>query len=203
MELRNNTISVGQGCSSPMSEFIPTPILGMMHERFLSRKGITVNAVLLRVSSLLTLLLFSSLLAACSPPPVAENAGALEVVAEVNLRNLPNRDWQLSDGTLQLSFCRNKINDALLAEAEDLNRWRLVQEPSALPERRQLGLQQLAAIYQDYSILLWQEWGTVSSQSYRLAAPAGAPTPSLIDALARLGRDEAICFSALDSSQED
>lgn len=143
------------------------------------------------------------MLGACSPPPVAEDAPALDVVSEVNLQNLPNRDWQLSDGTLQLSFCRNKINDALLADAEDLNRWRLVQETSALPKRRMLGIQQLAAIYQEYSILLWQEWGTVSSQSYRLVAPADAPEPSLTDALARLGRDDAICFSALDSSRED
>lgn len=156
-----------------------------------------------RVSTMLVLAPLSLLLAGCSPAPVAEDAKALEVVAEVNLRDLPNRDWQLSSGTLQLSFCRNKINDALLAEAEDLNRWRLVQEPSALPERRMLGLQQLAAIYDEYAILLWQEWGTVSSQSYRLAAPADAPEPSLIEALALLGRDEAICFSALDSSQED
>ncbi len=141
-------------------------------------------------------------LVACSPPPVAEDAAALDVVAQVNLQNLPNRDWQLSEGTLQLSFCRNKINDALLAEAEDLNRWRLVQEPSALPERRQLGLQQLASLYQKYDVLLWQEWGTVSSQGYRLAAPIDAIEPSLIDALARLGRDDAICFSALDSTKE-
>lgn len=141
-------------------------------------------------------------LTACSPPPVAEGAPALDVVSAVNLQNLPNRDWQLSEGRLQLSFCRNKINDALLAESEDLNRWRLVQEASALPERRTLGLQQLAAIYQDYEILLWQEWGTVSSQSYRIATPVGSAAPSLNDALARLGRDDAICYSALDSSQE-
>ncbi|RUO56142.1 hypothetical protein [Pseudidiomarina homiensis] len=157
----------------------------------------------LRGFSLLTFVMSSFALSACSPPPVAEGAAALDVVAEVNLQDLPNRDWQLSAGTLQLSFCRNKMNDALLADAEDLNRWRLVQEASALPERRRLGLQQLAAIYQDHAILLWQEWGTVSSQSYRLAAPADAPPPSLTDALARLGRDDAICYSALDSSQED
>lgn len=154
-------------------------------------------------SRFLGLLAAGLTLSACSPPPVAEGAPAFEVVAQVNLLDLPNRDWQLSDGTLQLSFCRNKLNDALLADAEDLNRWRLVQEASALPARRTLGLQQLAAIYEDYGILLWQEWGTVSSQSYRLAAPADAPEPSLLEALARLGRDDAVCFSTIDSSQED
>ncbi|RUO61884.1 hypothetical protein [Pseudidiomarina insulisalsae] len=141
-----------------------------------------------------------TLLSACTPQPTPTDQGALDLVAEVNLQSLPNRDWQLSDGTLQLSFCRNRINDALLAEAEDLNRWRLIQEPSALPERRMEGLQQLADIYSEHGVLLWQQWGTVSSQSYRLAAPADAAEPSLVEALARLGRDERICFSALDSS---
>ncbi|WP_417688147.1 hypothetical protein [Pseudidiomarina sp.] len=203
MELRNNTISWEQGRSSYLSQFIPLLFLGMMRLRLLCRKGIHVNSIAQRSYAPLTLVALSCLLSACSPPPVAEGAAAFDVVAEINLQNLPSRDWQLSAGTLQLSFCRNKINDALLAEAEDLNRWRLVQEASALPERRTLGLQQLAAIYQEHNVLLWQEWGTVSSQSYRLAAPADAPEPSLIDALARLGRDDAICYSAIDSSQED
>ncbi|MDN7124658.1 hypothetical protein J6I90_07180 [Pseudidiomarina sp. 1APP75-32.1] len=142
------------------------------------------------------------LLVGCSPATVSDDS-ALQRVQQVNLMHLPNADWKVSEGTLQLSFCRNKINDALLATEEDLNRWRLVQEPSALPQRRQRGLAELAALYSEHGVLLWQEWGTVSSQSYRVATAREKPMPSLLDALARLGRDKRICFSALDSSSEE
>lgn len=140
-----------------------------------------------------------SLLVACTPATVPDKT-ALERVQQVNLLQLPNADWKVSEGTIQLSFCRNRVNDALLATEEDLNRWRLVQEPSALPQRRQSGLAELASLYSEHGVLLWQEWGTVSSQSYRVVAAREQALPSLLDALARLGRDDRICFSALDSS---
>lgn len=138
-------------------------------------------------------------MAACVPPP-AKDAAAEATLAEVDRLQLPNRDWQLSSATLQLSFCRNRVNSALLAEPGDLNRWRLTGEASAFPDYRAEGLAQLANLYHDHNVLLYQEWGTQSSQFYRIAYPAGTTAPSVFDALARLGRDEAVCFSAVDDS---
>ncbi|CAB0149494.1 hypothetical protein PSI9734_00059 [Pseudidiomarina piscicola] len=151
------------------------------------------------VRRILPVLLSIGVVAACTPASVSDSS-ALTRVQDINLQPLPNNDWQLSDGSIQLSFCRNRLNDALLATAEDLNRWRLVQEPSALPKQRQRGLAELAALYSEHGVLLWQEWGTVSSQSYRIVSARKSESPSLIDALARLGRDPRICYSAIDSA---
>ncbi|MFC0444368.1 hypothetical protein ACFOD1_03560 [Pseudidiomarina halophila] len=151
----------------------------------------------LRFIALTSLLLLVACAPAATPDP-----NALERVQRIDLLQLPNADWQLSKGSLQLSFCRNRINDALLATAEELNRWRLVQQSSAFPESRERGLAELAALYDEHNVLLWQEWGTVSSQSYRIVVQQGA-TPSLLDALARLGRDERICFSEITNLRED
>lgn len=143
--------------------------------------------------------LLSSALWACQPAPQGTDNAELALIQAVDLSRLPNPQWGLAEGILQLSFCRNSSNDALLAEADELRRWRLVGEASAMPPRRQHGLLLLAEFYQQYGVLLWQQSGTVSSQFYRLVVPQGqAQQASIYDALARLGRDRRICFSAVD-----
>lgn len=152
----------------------------------------------LRFTALTSLLFLVACVPAATPDP-----NALERVQRIDLLQLPNADWQLSAGSLQLSFCRNRINDALLATPDELNRWRLVQQPSAFPATRERGLVELADLYSEHDVLLWQEWGTVSSQSYRIVARQGTEPPSLLNALARLGRDERICFSEITNLRED
>ncbi len=142
-------------------------------------------------------------LLACQPeaaPDAEELALSEELISTIDRLQLPDENWQLTSSVIQLSFCRNRINDALLAESEELNRWRLVGEPSVFPTAREQGLKQLAGLHHEYGYVLWQQWGTVSSQLYRLAYPRGASEPSVFNALAALGRDESICYSALDAS---
>ncbi|MGQ4276350.1 hypothetical protein ACQ5ES_04800 [Pseudidiomarina sp. E22-M8] len=147
--------------------------------------------------------LFSLLALVACVPASNPDATAVARVQSIDLLQLPNADWQLSKGSLQLSFCRNRVNDALLATAEELNRWRLVAQPSAFPAHRARGLAEIAALYSEHNVMLWQEWGTVSSQSYRIVTKQDAAPSSLLDALARLGRDERICFSEINTSAED
>ena len=145
------------------------------------------------------------LLSGCQPADDAERLTnqELALVQTLDQQQLPNQDWALSSAVIQLSFCRNRVNDALLAEGEELNRWRLVGERSAFPRQRQEGLEQLAELYHDHGVLLWQQWGTVSSQLYRIVYPSRYSEPNVFNALASLGRDEKICFSSLDASQSE
>lgn len=154
---------------------------------------------MVRSSHFVMTLIACASLSACTPQP-ANDASAAALIAEIDLLQLPNRDWQVSAATLQLSFCRNRVNTALLAEPGDLNRWRLTGEVSAFPDYRAEGLNQVANLYHEHGVLLYQEWGTQSSQFYRIAYPYGETEPSVFDALARLGRDDTICFSALDNT---
>lgn len=141
---------------------------------------------------------------ACQPASQATDSAELALIQALDLSPLPNPQWGLAEGVLQLSFCRNSSNDALLAEADELRRWRLVGEASAMPPRRQDGLLLLAEFYQQYGVLLWQQSGTVSSQFYRLVVPQGqAQQARIYDALARLGRDRRICFSAVDQGNNE
>jgi hypothetical protein len=86
-----------------------------------------------------------------------------------------------------------------MAEAEELRTWRLIGEVTAFPARRHEGLEVLAEFYQQHDVLLWQQSGTVSSQFYRLVVPQGQQrNASIFNALASVGRDRRICFSAVD-----
>ncbi|MDX1705823.1 hypothetical protein [Pseudidiomarina sp.] len=138
-------------------------------------------------------------LAGCQPATEDATANpALQTVRQIDLSLLPNDQWELSSGVLQLSFCRDRINDALLAEREELRRWRVVGEVTAMPSRRIEGLEILADFYKEYDVLLWQLSGTVSSQFYRVAVPADQNGGNVFNALARIGRDRRVCFSALE-----
>lgn len=141
-------------------------------------------------------------LSACVPQGPEVPSSAYDVVHAVNMESLPNQQWQLSDGVIQLSFCRNRVNEALMATEEELRRWRYAQDESSLPKQRQEGVQHLAYLYLEHDVMLWQVWGTFSSQLYRVAAPADADAPSIHHALAALGRDPSVCYSSLDSSAQ-
>lgn len=136
----------------------------------------------------------------CQPATEQTDTAVLAQLTELDQQQLPNAQWQLTADTLQLSFCRSRTNEALLAAADELNRWRLVAEASAFPRQRQEGLEALATFARDYNIYLYQEWGTVSSQLYRIAHRSDETAPNVFNALARIGRDRAICFSSLDQS---
>ncbi|HET8816537.1 MAG TPA: hypothetical protein VFM61_03710 [Pseudidiomarina sp.] len=140
------------------------------------------------------------ILAGCQPAIEQSDTNVLELLTELDQQQLPNAKWKLTSDTLQLSFCRSRTNEALLAASEELNRWRLVAEASAFPRQRREGLEALATFARDFNIYLYQEWGTVSSQNYRIAYRSDETAPNVFNALARIGRDRSICFSSLDQS---
>lgn len=139
-------------------------------------------------------------LAGCQPAAEPEDKSTQTLLTELDQQQLPTAQWQLTVDTLQLSFCRSRTNEALLASSEELNRWRLVAEASAFPRQRQEGIEALATFARDYDIYLYQEWGTASSQLYRIAYRTNEAAPNVFNALARIGRDRSICFSSLDQS---
>lgn len=152
-----------------------------------------------RLAVVTTVVLSSSLLLACQPAAEAPQSPEAELIQALDLSLLPNQQWAFADGVLQLSFCRDRINDALMAEVDELRTWRLIGEASAFPPRRPEGLALLSEFYQDYEVLLWQQSGTVSAQFYRLVVPQGQQrNASIFNALAKVGRDRRICFSAVD-----
>lgn len=148
-------------------------------------------------AAVLTAMFAVTLLSACSPPESTSTTAPTKV-AELDLQVLPNQHWQLSSERIQLSFCRNRTNEALLAEAAELRLWRLSGEITAFPDYRAEGLAALGEIFAEHDVLLWQESGTVSSQLYRLASPQDAQTRSLFSAVARLNRASSICYVAVD-----
>lgn len=148
-------------------------------------------------AAVLTATFAVTLLAGCSPPQ-SNSTSTPSKVAELDLQLLPNQQWQLSNERIQLSFCRNRTNEALLADAAELRLWRLSGEITAFPDYRAEGLAALAEIFAEHDVLLWQESGTVSSQLYRLASPQDAEARSLFSAVARLNRDSSICYVAVD-----
>lgn len=146
-----------------------------------------------------TVVVTSSLLLACQPAAERPQTPEAELIQTLDISLLPNQQWAFADGVLQLSFCRDRINDALMAEADELRTWRLIGEATAFPPRRPEGLALLSEFYQEYEVLLWQQSGTVSSQFYRLVVPQGQQrNASIFNALAKVGRDRRICFSAVD-----
>lgn len=148
---------------------------------------------------LCAVVLLSALVLGCGPATERIDSTEQELVNAIDKSLLPNQQWAFADGVLQLSFCRDRINDALMAEAEELRTWRLIGESTAFPARRHEGLALLAEFHQQYEVLLWQQSGTVSSQFYRLVVPQGQQrNASIFNALAKVGRDRRICFSAVD-----
>lgn len=124
---------------------------------------------------------------------------ARQTVREIDQLQLPNGSWALSKGIIQLSFCRDRINSALLAESDELSRWRLVGDVSVFPPDRNEGLQQLADLYLAHDVLLYQLSGNFGSQIYQLAYRPNRPEPNIINAFAKIGRDASICYSSLDA----
>ena len=60
---------------------------------------------------------------------------------------LPNREWQISRSVIELlSFCRDRVNEDLLASESELRGWRGSGEPTAFPPYRDEGLEKLAEL---------------------------------------------------------
>ncbi|CUA83665.1 hypothetical protein [Pseudidiomarina woesei] len=153
------------------------------------------------VVSKLTVMSLLILLSACGAERQApEQELRLQQVRDIDRQQLPGAGWALSNSVIQLSFCRDRVNTALLAEREELRRWRLVGETSAFPPGRDEGLQQLADLYMKHNVLLYQLSGNFGSQVYQLAYRPNEPEPNIINAFAKIGRDTSICYSSLDAN---
>lgn len=139
-------------------------------------------------------------LTGCDNSPSNQDEAAAWV-KEIDMLQLPTANWALSNSIIQLSFCRDRVNQALQADAEDLNRWRLVGELSAFPEDRAEGLEQLAELYRQHDVLLYQLSGNFGGQVYRVAYRPNRPEPNIINVFAKVGRDRHICYSSLDANE--
>lgn len=122
---------------------------------------------------------------------------------------LPNSEWQISRSVIELSFCRDRVNEDLLASESELRGWRGSGEPTAFPPYRDEGLEKLAELLSNQPMsgqptLLWQKDGNVSAQRYHVAMPASASKGELADAVfpmvAFLSSSDQICHVAVDDS---
>ncbi|OZB05889.1 MAG: hypothetical protein B7X54_04035 [Idiomarina sp. 34-48-12] len=138
-------------------------------------------------------------LVGCGPKTGMDDAE--QPVFQIDQLQLPTGNWALTSSAIQLSFCRDRTNEALMAEQDELNRWRLVGEQSAFPQNRREGLQQLVELYQAHDVLLYQLSGNFGAQWYRIAYRPNQPEPNVIEAFAKIGRDSRICFSSLDDGE--
>jgi len=148
------------------------------------------------------LLIAAILLAtACQPASAPAESGLDTSMQKLDRQLLPNEEWQLSQQVIELSFCRNRTNEALLASEMELNGWRLTGEQSAFPPYRKEGLVALQQILAGESYLLWQRDGNVSAQRYYLVLPAeqskGDVSEQLFPAVARLAAAPEICHTAV------
>ncbi len=118
---------------------------------------------------------------------------------------LPNDNWQLSRATIELSFCRNRINEALLASEAELRGWRLSGESTAFPPHRSEGINALSKVFKQTDVLLWQTEGNVSAQRYHLVKPAKASKGEVVDAVfpavVSLSAIDEVCHAAVDDSE--
>lgn len=118
---------------------------------------------------------------------------------------LPNADWQLSKATIELSFCRDRTNEALLASKSELRGWRLSGESTAFPPYREEGLDTLSKLFEETGVLLWQVEGNVSAQRYHVVKPAGVSKGEVADAVfpavVSLSSVAQICHAAVDDSE--
>ena len=117
---------------------------------------------------------------------------------------LPNSEWQLSRSVIELSFCRDRVNEDLLASESELRGWRGSGEPTAFPPYRDEGLEKLAELLSDQKRLLWQKEGNIIAQRYHVAMPANVSKGELEDAVfplvAFLSSSEQVCHVAVDDS---
>lgn len=141
---------------------------------------------------------FVGLLLVGCEPKLNTSADHLQTITMLDRQQLPAGHWALSNSIIQLSFCRDRINAALLAEADELRRWRLVGDASSFPSHRQEGLEQLAYFYETYQVRLYQVYGNFGAQWFRVAYPAHESEPSMADVFAKLGRDNHVCYSSLE-----
>ncbi|MCP1339859.1 hypothetical protein NJR55_09675 [Idiomarina sp. M1R2S28] len=118
---------------------------------------------------------------------------------------LPNDNWQLSRATIELSFCRNRINEALLASEAELRGWRLSGESTAFPPHRSEGINALSKLFKQTGVLLWQAEGNVSAQRYHLVKPAKASKGEVVDAVfpavVSFSAIDEVCHAAVDDSE--
>lgn len=149
---------------------------------------------------LMTLLLTA--VSACGQPPAGDLVSA--EVRNMDEQLLPNDNWQLSRATIELSFCRDRINGALVASGRELRGWRLTGESTAFPPYRKEGLNALANILDKTGVLLWQKNGNVSAQRYYLVKPAAASKGEVADAVfpavVKLSSLTQVCHAAVDDS---
>jgi hypothetical protein len=146
--------------------------------------------------------LFIAALNGCGQEGTTDLRGA-EIKA-LDEQLLPNADWQLSKATVELSFCRDRINEALLASKAELRRWRLSRESTAFPPYRQEGLGTLSTLFEETDILLWQVEGNVSAQRYHVVKPVGVSKGELADAVfpavVAFSSMAEVCHAAVDDS---
>lgn len=126
-------------------------------------------------------------------------ADAERLVLVLDQQVLPNDQWQLSNERIQISFCRDRTNENLLAEAAELRLWRLTESVTAFPPYRRDGLLVLQQLFEEHDILLWQEDGTVSAQHYRVVSPATAEAPQVFSIIAKLNGLREVCLVGVDS----
>lgn len=156
--------------------------------------------MLKKIAGLISVL--SLLMVGCSPASTpAEQNGLETTMQRLDRQLLPNDNWRLSDAVIELSFCRNPVNEALLASEMELNNWRLTGDVTAFPPYRKDGLAQLQQILEGQPFMLWQTDGSVSAQRYRLVLPAdmsrGDVAEQLFPAVATLASQRVICHTAV------
>ncbi|MEC7644098.1 hypothetical protein [Idiomarina sp.] len=158
------------------------------------------RASMIRLVSL-SMALSSLLLSACSPSTSSSTAQD-NPIAQLDLKQLPNAEWRLSRAVIEVSFCRDRTNEALLASESELNGWRLTGDVSAFPPYREEGLKALYEVVGEQPFILYQVDGSVSASRYRLAMPAsksaGAVAEQVFPAVATLAGSERVCLSAVD-----
>ena len=142
------------------------------------------------------------ILASCQPNTEPQSQHAFDTtIQQLDRQLLPNEEWQLSEAVIELSFCRNPVNEALLASEMELNNWRLTENVTAFPPYRKEGLARLQDILANTSFMLWQTDGSVSAQRYRLVMPAelsrGDVAEQVFPAVATLSSKRVICHTAV------
>mgnify|MGYP001262535882 CR=1 FL=1 len=166
----------------------------------ISYRSVSVQRASIRLGFLLTAL-SGFLLSACSPS-TSSSVTHDNPIAQLDLVQLPNAEWRLSRAVIEVSFCRDRTNEALLASSSELNGWRLTGDVSAFPPYREEGIDALNEVLGEQPFILYQIDGSVSASRYRLAMPAsksaGAVAEQVFPAVAILAASERVCLSAVD-----
>lgn len=146
--------------------------------------------------------LFLAVLSGCGQEGTMDLRSA--EVKSLDEQLLPNNNWLLSVATIELSFCRDRINEALLASKAELRGWRLSGESTAFPPYREEGLNALSQLLNKTDVMLWQAEGNVSAQRYHVVKPASVSKGEIADAVfpavVSLSAVDEICHAAVDDS---